>query len=125
MFMVIFRRKAENAGGSVVEFSTKTTKLSQYCHKCGEYTKKNLSQRVHTCCKLNIQRDIYSEKPLRLSASLRAFLAGSVVENLDEPTVRSILDTADVSERWRSMLGGLQKAVNHKSRSYSPAGGVP
>ena len=70
-------RKAENAGGSaksnrrlrltVDEFSTKTTKLSQYCHKCGKYTKKPLSQRVHTCCNLNIQRDIYS-----------AFLAGSV-----------------------------------------------
>jgi len=108
MFMEIIRRKAENAGGSVVEFSTKTTKLSQYCHKCGKYTKKPLSQRVHTCCELNIQRDIYS-----------AFLAGSIVENQK--------DIADVLKRWRSMLtsfGGLQKAVNHKSRSYSPAGGV-
>ena len=46
MFMEILRRKAENAGGSIVEFSTKTTKLSQYCHKCGKYTKKPLSQRV-------------------------------------------------------------------------------
>jgi len=123
MFMEILRRKAENEkmsakpssfGGSVVEFSTRTTKLSQYCHKCQKYTKKPLSQRTHTCCKLNIQRDVYS-----------AFLAGSVVENSDEPPGGSILDTADVSERWRSMLGGLQKAVNHKSRSYSPAGGVP
>jgi len=114
MFMEILRRKAENAGGSVVEFSTRTTKLSQYCHKCKKYTKKPLSQRVHTCCNLNIQRDAYS-----------AFLAGSVVENTDETTSRFILDTADVQQRWRSMLGGLQKAVNHKSRSYSPAGGVP
>ena len=31
---------------TVIEFSTKTTKLSQYCHKCGKYTKKPLSQRV-------------------------------------------------------------------------------
>jgi len=126
MFMEILRRKAENAGGSVVEFSTKTTKLSQYCHKCGKYTKKPLSQRVHTCCNLNIQRDIYSEKPLRRFTAFSAFLAGSVVENTDEPT-RFILDTADVLERWRSMLtsfGGLQKDVNHKRRSYSPAGGV-
>jgi len=108
MFMEIIRRKAENAGGSVIEFSTKTTKLSQYCHKCGKYTKKPLSQRVHTCCNLNIQRDIYS-----------AFLAGSVVENQK--------DIADVTKRWRSMLtsfGGLQKDVNHKSRNYPPAGGV-
>jgi len=117
MFMVILRRKAENAGGSVVEFSTKTTKLSQYCHKCGKYTKKPLSQRVHTCCNLNIQRDIYS-----------AFLAGSVVENHKAVGFTCCLDTADVPKRWRSMLtsfGGLQKDVNHKRRSYSPAGGVP
>jgi len=93
MFMAILRRKAENAGGSVLEFSTKTTKLSQYCHVCGEYTKKPLSLRVHTCCNLNIQRDIYS-----------AFLAGSVVENQ--------LDTADVLKRWRSMEAILQRAVS-------------
>jgi hypothetical protein len=46
MFLEILRRKAENAGGFVSEFSTKDTKLSQYCHKCGKYTKKPLSQRV-------------------------------------------------------------------------------
>jgi len=93
MFMKILRRKAKNAGGSVLEFSTKTTKLSQYCHKCGKYTKKLLSQRWHTCCNLNIQRDLYS-----------AFLAGSVVENK--------LDTADVTKRWRSTEAVLQRAVS-------------
>jgi transposase len=93
MFMEILRRKAENASGSVVEFSTKETKLSQYCHKCGKYIKKPLSQRVHTCCNLNIQRDIYS-----------AFLAGSVVENK--------LDTTDVQKRWWSMEAILQRAVS-------------
>ena len=103
MFMEILRRKAENAGGSVLEFSTKTTKLSQYCHVCGEYTKKPLSQRVHTCCNLDIQRDIYS-----------AFLAGSVVENQ--------LDTADVLKRWRSMEVILQRAV---SRNAQVANGRP
>jgi len=113
MFMEILRRKAENAGGSVTEFSTRTTKLSQYCHKCGKYTKKTLSQRVHTCCNLNIQRDIYS-----------AFLAGSVVENSGEseakakPTLhsRSTLDTADVTERWRSMEAILQRAVSRNTQ---------
>ena len=94
MFMEILRRKAENAGGSVCEFPTKETKLSQYCHKCGKYTKKPLSQRVHTCCNLNIQRDLYS-----------AFLAGSVVENK--------LDTADVIKRWRSTEAVLQRAVSY------------
>jgi hypothetical protein len=97
MFVEILRRKAENAGGSVDEFSTHDTKLSQYCHKCGKYTKKPLSQRVHTCCNLNIQRDLYS-----------AFLAGSVVENS--------LDTADVKKRWRSMEAILQRTVSHFSK---------
>ena len=113
MFMEILRRKAENAGGSVLEFSTKTTKLSQYCHKCGKYTKKPLSQRVHTCCNLNIQRDIYS-----------AFLAGSVVENSGKSEVkakpallvRSTLDTADVTKRWRSMEAILQRAVSRNAQ---------
>jgi len=101
---------------SLIEFSTKTTKLSQYCHKCGKYTKKPLSQRVHTCCNLNIQRDIYS-----------AFLAGSIVENSDEPTkkqasprFRFILDTADVDKRWRSTEAILQRVV---SRSTQVANG--
>jgi len=97
MFMEILRRKAENAGGSVVEFSTKATKLSQYCHKCGKYTKKPLSQRWHTCCNLNIQRDLYS-----------AFLAGSVVEDS--------LDTAGVTKRWRSMEAILLRAVSRLSQ---------
>ncbi len=109
MFMEILRRKAENAGGSekplrrftsfiADEFSTKTTKLSQYCHKCGKYTKKSLSQRVHTCCTLNIQRDIYS-----------AFLAVSVVDNQ--------LDTTDVSNRWRSTEAVLLRAVSSQKLS--------
>jgi hypothetical protein len=88
MFLEILRRKAENAGGSVTEFVTSTTKLSQYCHKCGKYNKKPLSQRVHTCCNLNIQRDLYS-----------AFLAGSVVEKSPQPPFCKggyQLDTADV-----------------------------
>ena len=104
MFMEIIRRKAENAGGSVLEFSTKTTKLSQYCHKCGKYTKKPLSQRWHTCCNLNIQRDLYS-----------AFLAGSVVENKAEGPAYC-LDTADVTKRWRSTEAVLQRAVSHLSQ---------
>ena len=102
MFMEILRRKAENAGGSVDEFSTRTTKLSQYCHKCGEYTKKPLSQRVHTCCNLNIQRDIYS-----------AFLAGSVVENSKEKgKAYFFLDIAGVTKRWRSTEAILLRAVS-------------
>jgi len=86
---------------------------TKYCHKCPElakdqYTKKPLSQRVHTCCNLNIQRDLYS-----------AFLAGSVVENNNPltPFGKGELDTADVNERWRSMETILQRAVSNLSQA--------
>ena len=61
MFMSILRRKAENAGGEVIEFPTKTTKLSQTC-QCGSIVKKPLSQRWHICpvCGIKAQRDLYS-----------------------------------------------------------------
>jgi hypothetical protein len=60
MFLEILRRKAENAGGYVEEFETKTTRLSGICH-CGRYAKKPLSQRWHKCeCGVRAQRDLYS-----------------------------------------------------------------
>jgi transposase len=48
------------------EIPTFHTKLSQYCHRCGNYTRKPLAQRFHCCphCGLGseelIQRDLYS-----------------------------------------------------------------
>ena len=61
MFMSILRRKAENAGGEVIEFPTNATKLSQTC-QCGNIVKKSLSQRWHICpaCGIKAQRDLYS-----------------------------------------------------------------
>ena len=54
-----------------------------------------MSSGEHTCCNLNIQRDLYS-----------AFLAGSIVENK--------LDTADPEgfRDWRSTEAVLQRAVS-------------
>jgi transposase len=55
------KRLAESAGVNVVEFSTKTTKLSQTCHQCGTVKKKSLMTRVHKCnCGVLCQRDLYS-----------------------------------------------------------------
>ncbi|MGF1497032.1 MAG: zinc ribbon domain-containing protein, partial [Elainellaceae cyanobacterium] len=60
MFVERLRQKAENAGGSVNEFPTQTTKLSQSCI-CGRINKKPLSQRVHACeCGVISQRDLFS-----------------------------------------------------------------
>ncbi|GAC1465744.1 MAG: hypothetical protein NVSMB70_11520 [Chamaesiphon sp.] len=59
-FQSELQRKAENAGGKVLMFSTRKTALSQTC-LCGIKQKKSLSQRVHHCseCGLKMQRDIF------------------------------------------------------------------
>src|SRR5258708_6521549 len=56
------RRTVAKTGGTLHEFPTRTTKLSQYCHGCGTYAKKPLSQRFHICsCGVGpVQRDLYS-----------------------------------------------------------------
>jgi transposase len=68
------------------EISTFQTKLSQFCHACGKYSRKPLAQRFHRCphCGLGqhtlIQRDLYSAwlaselDPLRLTFPSRGQL---------------------------------------------------
>lgn len=77
MFVSILRRKAESAGGKLVDLQTWKLKLSQYDHQSGEYTKKPLSQRWHPLGNGNtiVQRDVYS-----------AFLALCVQENQHHPS---------------------------------------
>ena len=60
MFVSMLSKK-EDAGGGVIEFNTRTTKLSQFDHMSGNYVKKPLSQRQHTFADGTvIQRDLYS-----------------------------------------------------------------
>lgn len=60
LFLSILTRKAESAGGQVVEFNTRTTALSQVCF-CGQKHNKRLSERVHACdCGVTMQRDLFS-----------------------------------------------------------------
>jgi putative transposase len=57
----LLRRKAESAGAEVIEFPTRTTRLSQTCHGCGTVKKKSLAERWHKCdCGVEAQRDLYS-----------------------------------------------------------------
>ena len=59
-FVSLLKRKAVSAGVSVMEFSTRTTKLSQVC-LCGSVKKKTLSERWHICdCGIVAQRDLFS-----------------------------------------------------------------
>ena len=62
MFIDMLRRTVASTGGTLIEVSTRTTKLSQYCHGCGQCHNKPLSQRWHHCaCGIGpVQRDLYS-----------------------------------------------------------------
>ncbi len=62
MFLDHLRRTVASTGGTLSEFPTRSTKLSQYCHGCRSYVKKPLSQRWHHCaCGIGpVQRDLYS-----------------------------------------------------------------
>ncbi len=56
------RRTVASTGGTLSEFPTRSTRLSQYCHGCQTYVKKPLSERWHHCaCGIGpVQRDLYS-----------------------------------------------------------------
>ena len=62
MFIEHLRRTVASTGGTLSEFPTRSTRLSQYCHGCQSYVKKPLSQRWHHCtCGIGpVQRDLYS-----------------------------------------------------------------
>jgi hypothetical protein len=114
MFINGLKRKAENAitqqgcRGHLIEFPTINTKLSQVCHKCGKYEKKSLSQRWHTCCGLDVQRDLYS-----------AFLAKCVVEVGDgeKGNKKYALDMAEAEKLWQGLEQVLSDAVSRVKQS--------
>src|SRR5262249_24761901 len=62
MFVAHLRRIVAKTGGTLSEVCACKTKLSQYCHQCGQYVKKPRSQRWHQCpCGIGpVQRDLYS-----------------------------------------------------------------
>lgn len=96
-FMNHLRRKAVSAGGEVIEFSARTTRLSQSCH-CGAVVKKPLGQRWHACaCGVSAQRDLYS-----------AYLALHVREDQGA----WMLDTESARKDWCAVEPLLEKAVS-------------
>ncbi len=62
LFVEMLKRTVAKTGGTLHEVSTKTTKLSQFCHGCNRYEKKPLKKRWHCCvCGIGpVQRDLYS-----------------------------------------------------------------
>ncbi len=114
MLIAHLRRTVASTGGILSEFPTRTTKLSQYCHGCGTYEKKPLSQRWHYCsCGVGpVQRDLYS-----------AWLAA----HLDLPnTIPSIAhdewEGADL--RLRAAVEVLQQRAN-EGQSLPRSVGIP
>ncbi len=110
-FIATLTRKAENAGGKVVAFSTRTTRLSQFDHSTGTYVKKPLSQRLHVFGDGRIaavDRDLYS-----------AFLARFVRKNQ--------LDTRQVVSAWPSAEPLVRLPVsslpNYERRASPSTGG--
>jgi Putative transposase DNA-binding domain len=102
MFVAHLARIVAKTGGSLVEVSTSKTKLSQYCHHCGQYVKKPRSQRWHACsCGLGpVQRDLYS-----------AFLLAYLEPEQTQPSItRHVWEGAE--PRLRAVMEGLQQRAN-------------
>jgi len=99
LFLEKLRYKAANAGGEVIEFSTRATALSQTC-QCGNKQKKQLKDRWHNCsiCGIHAQRDLYS-----------AHLARFVNENR--------LDTTQALVAWAGADILLEQAVSSLNKT--------
>jgi putative transposase len=104
MLVSTLRRKAEGAGGAMVEINTRRTALSQFDHTTAEYVKKPLSQRIHVFGDGRtepIQRDLYS-----------AFLASCCAADT--------LDIRRVQATWPAAQPLLRRAM---ARINQPASG--
>ncbi|HLG76984.1 MAG TPA: transposase [Ktedonobacteraceae bacterium] len=102
LFVAHLRRLVAKTGGTLTQVSTFQTRLSQYCHQCGQYHKKARSQRWHTCpCGLGpVQRDLYS-----------AFLLAYLDPGKNQPCItQSIWEGAE--PRLRAVMEGLQQRAN-------------
>jgi putative transposase len=103
MLVSTLERKAKAAGGELIEVTTWNTRLSQFDHTTGEYTKKPLSQREHGFgdgITAPVQRDLYS-----------AFLVFCCIAN--------ILDIRQVQKAWTSAEPLLRQAMSRFSSSAS------
>jgi hypothetical protein len=102
MFVAHLRRIVAKTGGTLNEICASKTKLSQYCHHCGEYVKKPRSQRWHQCtCGIGpVQRDLYS-----------AFLLAHLEpENTIPSVTQHIWEGAE--PRLRAVMEGLHQRAS-------------
>jgi len=124
MFVQILRRKAESAGGQVIDIPAHVAKLSQICHGCGAIQKKPLHQRVHACaCGVEMHRDLYSaflaahtdaDGVLHAGRARRAWPGA-------EPLLRAAWSEAVQPARGRSVPSTFGRPVACRSQSGSLA----
>ncbi len=102
MFLAHLTRIVAKTGGTLTEVSTFHTKLSQYCHQCGQYHKKARSQRWHRCpCGIGpVQRDLYS-----------AFLLAHLEPGKTIPSITQS-DWEGAEPRLRAVMEALQQRAN-------------
>ena len=102
MFVAHVTRIVAKTGGTLREVSASKTKLSQYCHQCGQYHKKPLAQRWHQClCGCGpVQRDLYS-----------AFLLAYLEPQHTRPSINQhVWEGAE--PRLRAVMEGLHQRAN-------------
>jgi hypothetical protein len=102
LFVAHLTRIVAKTGGTLREVSAFQTRLSQYCHQCGQYHKKPRSERWHQCpCGLGpVQRDLYS-----------AFLLAYLEPQQTHPSINQH-DWEGAEPRLRAVLEGLQQRAN-------------
>jgi hypothetical protein len=107
----MLRQKAQACGGQLIEFPTRGTRFSQYCHGCGTNTKKPLSQRVHKCdCGVGpLDRDVYS--------AFLAYHVGLVSHTLDIGAARAAFATLQ--------CGAVDIQATPQAASAIPSQGTP
>jgi hypothetical protein len=101
MFVAQLKRTVASTGGTLLEFSTRTTKFSQFCHGCGTSKKKSLNERVHSCtCGIGpVQRDLYS-------AFLAAFLDPDSLSSPRGP--RCVKSAGPRDQHWKHAWDGAE-----------------
>jgi len=104
MFVAHLKRTVASTGGTLLEVPTRQAKLSQFCHGCGAYVKKPLSQRLHQCpCGIGpVQRDLYA-----------AFLAGYLsADRLLPSCAQYVIPWEGAEARLRAAHERVQQRAN-------------
>ena len=104
MFVEMLRRTVVSTGGTLMEVSTRSTKLSQFCHGCGRCVKKPLAQRWHQCaCGIGpVQRDLYA-----------AFLASTLsADQLIPSCAQTVVPWEGAEARLRAAHERVQQRAN-------------